>query len=454
MFNQPQNEIQTPQAPSATPPSAPIFSELEPKKKKKGLLVFLIVMVAVIILGGGGAFAYFVYMQNTAVNPKIILFDAIKNIGNAQTLSTQTSLDIFFTPNMDYKQSADFSATMDTYSFLNKDVKISIGTNFYTFKKPEYLETSGSFTIAIPKEAGIPFMDQADINPKISFINKNKGVAFLKIENIPAIPFFNLDSIHGKWIKLDAKELEEKYGLKITDIENSAGSYQFDKILALYGKNDFLILKNLGIEDRNNQKVRHFLITIDKNKLKAFILEAMDYSKKQNPETQIPASYDIKEIEKSLDQFLSLVTVSGDAWIAKDSGNFTEMSYTIRIDIPENIQKIGTEPSGDVGQKVGTMDLNVKILYNNYNSQVLIEEPANFVTIDYVMNALIPQGSTLGDNSIALDSDNDALSDTDEAIYGTDPSNPDSDGDGYRDGDEVNGGYNPAGSGKLPILIK
>jgi hypothetical protein len=48
-----------------------------------------------------------------------------------------------------------------------------------------------------------------------------------------------------------------------------------------------------------------------------------------------------------------------------------------------------------------------------------------------------------------MDSDNDELTDQEEQEYGTDTSNPDTDGDGYLDGEEVNGGYNPLGEGKL-----
>ena len=47
------------------------------------------------------------------------------------------------------------------------------------------------------------------------------------------------------------------------------------------------------------------------------------------------------------------------------------------------------------------------------------------------------------------DSDNDGLSDKDEAVYGTDPKRADTDGDGYLDGDEIKNGYNPLGEGKL-----
>lgn len=47
------------------------------------------------------------------------------------------------------------------------------------------------------------------------------------------------------------------------------------------------------------------------------------------------------------------------------------------------------------------------------------------------------------------DADGDGLTNSEELLYGTDILNPDTDGDGYKDGEEVRGGYNPLGAGRL-----
>jgi len=58
--------------------------------------------------------------------------------------------------------------------------------------------------------------------------------------------------------------------------------------------------------------------------------------------------------------------------------------------------------------------------------------------------------AALGTNPNAVDSDSDGLFDREEVkVYGTDPLKADTDGDGYSDGVEVKGGFNPLGWGKL-----
>lgn len=58
-------------------------------------------------------------------------------------------------------------------------------------------------------------------------------------------------------------------------------------------------------------------------------------------------------------------------------------------------------------------------------------------------------GSIKFDDQKELDTDEDGLTDDEEAEYGTDPEMADTDGDGHSDGDEVEDGYNPLGEGRL-----
>lgn len=60
--------------------------------------------------------------------------------------------------------------------------------------------------------------------------------------------------------------------------------------------------------------------------------------------------------------------------------------------------------------------------------------------------------ATLGTDATNTDTDLDGLSDGEEVnIYFTDPLNTDTDGDTYLDGAEVDAGYDPNGLGKLPV---
>lgn len=60
------------------------------------------------------------------------------------------------------------------------------------------------------------------------------------------------------------------------------------------------------------------------------------------------------------------------------------------------------------------------------------------------------QEEQAGTSIYDADTDRDGLSDYDELfLYQTNPKDNDSDGDGYLDGEEIKGGYNPNGEGKL-----
>ena len=79
------------------------------------------------------------------------------------------------------------------------------------------------------------------------------------------------------------------------------------------------------------------------------------------------------------------------------------------------------------------------------------EEPEVVTVVDSDGDGLSDaEEMALGTDPDLVDTDEDGLGDREEEnVYGTDPLDADTDGDTYTDGAEVEGGYNPNGSGKL-----
>ena len=78
-------------------------------------------------------------------------------------------------------------------------------------------------------------------------------------------------------------------------------------------------------------------------------------------------------------------------------------------------------------------------------------QPDVSATLDSDQDGLTDQEeASLGTNPNNYDTDKDGLTDREEVkVYKTNPLSADTDGDGFKDGDEVNNGYNPNGTGKL-----
>jgi hypothetical protein len=106
---------------------------------------------------------------------------------------------------------------------------------------------------------------------------------------------------------------------------------------------------------------------------------------------------------------------------------------------PDDLSKL----KGKNGKALRAEILALATILDDYNNGLIgpghcsEENPEAFTALDLTA-------------TIAGDSDNDGLSDDSEVLFwGTDPNNPDTDGDGYLDGAEVESGYNPLGPGLI-----
>lgn len=137
----------------------------------------------------------------------------------------------------------------------------------------------------------------------------------------------------------------------------------------------------------------------------------------------------------------------------------------------------GADSSASEADLPGDVMLDANLAGDNMDDKISENENTGGVSSENAGDAMTPpvddsMPSTEGVFAEALDSDNDGLSDAEEARLGTDinsadtdndglfdreetyvyitnPVNSDTDGDGFSDGEEVRNGYNPNGEGKL-----
>ncbi|MFA6028102.1 MAG: hypothetical protein WC752_04220 [Patescibacteria group bacterium] len=114
---------------------------------------------------------------------------------------------------------------------------------------------------------------------------------------------------------------------------------------------------------------------------------------------------------------------------------------------PTNTNTAVLEDQGDI---VPT-NTNIAPININANKNTNAEEEPIKKYVDSDFDGLSDDAeATYETDPNKKDTDDDGLSDREEVkVYLTDPNRPDTDNDGFKDGAEVDGGYNPKGSGYL-----
>ena len=143
-------------------------------------------------------------------------------------------------------------------------------------------------------------------------------------------------------------------------------------------------------------------------------------------------------VGKSLDDY---------SWINESEINDSKVEIEMEIIIPKTGFQINNVEAIKQGIYNKSWDLSGIDVMINFSSEKMVY--LQFLASGYSEENFDTFNQIISTFELFQDTDNDGLSDDEEAEYGCDINNPDSDGDGYLDGDEVENGYDPMGEGKL-----
>jgi len=428
-------------------------------------------IAAAVLLIAGGAWGYMTYFAQPSAEE--LLMQAQKNTLMLESFESQMKIDI------------DVDIPEEYLTEVREFVPIKSGKFSVVFdSKNAENDTHTKFQLlneATPL-LGLEYMT----------LGIDNMYAQLNELNVPLLAMFvDMSAFMNQWIHLDLKEISEFADVSITN--------EYEDIIAELEKEDSKILKelemialekpiisiteDLGTEEMNGIDTRHIVTKINKENLlttveKMMILAATEFNEDSLTEAEIKET--AAELATDLRNGIGNVTLPDiDLWIGEDDAQLYQAKAAI------NIVDLGVPELKEMFSASDRVTFTSTI--TNHNKKFSIKEPKDAMTIEELMTSLEALGAAemlglgaeedfeeldfeateltedgefdftveVGDESTTVevfndgDSDNDGLSDFDEAFYGTEPNNPDTDGDGYLDGDEVKAGYSPTGPGKL-----
>lgn len=278
-------------------------------------------------------------------------------------------------------------------------------------------------------------------------------------------------AIGGKWVKLDPRELASlDPSMKKSDVAEMEALFTPEKqrVLreqmqqALKTQPLFAFREDLGNASVGKTSAYHYRVALRPEAIEAVVTAIA-------PTLGASSAEDLRKLRNVLTDPTTRSAIAGtvgEMWIAKRSNDILKLTFPINANLPDDVAKL-----------TGT----VEITYSDFGKPVTVEVPADAKTIQDLFGNFLGASSGLptGDDDVALprsgtlapsesevglfggkasvssvgmsgsgDQDDDGLSDSEEAFYGSNPAKPDTDGDGFTDGDEVERGYSPTEKGK------
>lgn len=440
--------------PSSSNPSventsfARVPDPIGPAKKKSKALIISLIVAFLILAGGGGALAYYyqTHIEEIITNKIIARLDKVSSFKYNGTIETTINYKM---PNFGgvegYLGLTGPSASPVNQAELKsakKNETSNFQINFQGLQDSSNQKNNSQLTININSSGSSsqPFLSNFNLGLEARWLDKT---IYAKLTNLPDLGFFDTSFLKDQWVSFDATGVLDKNKLFK---ENMTPELRAQLLKLLIEKKVLVIKAKLPSEKLDNQNMFHYQLTVSKEGLDSFDLVAYPLvtGKQPTPEEIAEMAADSTKLVNSLEDI--------QIWIGKDDYLPHKLSFNSKI-----TETSKSEFSGSVSFVLTASDFNQPVVISAPESSKSFAE-----LMDYFLNSLddnLPDyvvtnaSSTPGFSESSLnkiDSDSDGLNNNDELIiYGTNPYVADTDLDGYNDYQELVGGFNPSGTGRL-----
>lgn len=233
---------------------------------------------------------------------------------------------------------------------------------------------------------------------------------YFKIDTLPAIPlaFLNQDLINnvkGQWIKMTPQDLQAT-----STMDQQKTQAILNQILALMVKeNIFKIEKNLGDEKIKAGNCSHYLVSVDKEGVKAIVPQFLSLAGEQlSGEEKVQYQQKVETLTENLSQNIDMVwqKIKGielEIWVEKQGGKLAKIKFEREIK-GEELQSFLTnytatltdDKKTQMEQALSQTTLTIKLEneYFDFGKSVNIEAPETFKSFQEVFGSGLLQSSS------------------------------------------------------------
>lgn len=409
-----------------------------------GLRNFLLIL-AVLLVAAGGVFAYQKFYRQPA--PQEMWDRVSENLSSIKTMSYQGTVSI-----VSHRE----KTTVSYFGFDDEEpteIAANTSTMNFQFSGASDWRDSGSPKGSLVVSADIS--PDPDLTMKLGFETRTMDdVIYAKLTAVPLLGMFDLGSFKDMWIRVNLKELQQKYGGQLAAITpaatvaSSSDELTTDQMRqireAFFNEQVIRVIGKPSSDTIGGAPMHRLVYVIEPEALLEFVSTSFGIVYPQN--SAMAATLGIEP-----DSVREIVgPIRGQMWVGKN--NLLPYKFTMSAEVH----------SPAMGFATSTSYVNIEVAMSNFNQPVTIEVPADTTSLDELMASFMgglssdfTATSTATSGSFATDdsgdTDNDGLTNFEEEfLYGTNPTVVDTDADTYPDGEEVKNGYNPNGPGKMP----